>query len=73
LRWTPDGKAIAYIDDASVANIWALPLEGGTPQQLTRFTDGDVQSFAWSRDGTRLAVIRSTTTNDIVLLQGVRE
>jgi Tol biopolymer transport system component len=71
-RWIPGGRAIAYIDTGS-RNIWALPLDGRTPQQLTRFTDGDVQSFAWSRDGTRLAVIRSTTTNDIVLLQGLRE
>jgi Tol biopolymer transport system component len=73
LRWTPDGKAIAYVDDAVAANIWALPREGGAPSQLTQFTEGEIWSFAWSRDGTRLAVIRSTTTHDIVLLQGLRE
>jgi eukaryotic-like serine/threonine-protein kinase len=73
LRWKPDGQALTYIDNTGARNIWSLPLDGGAPGQLTQFTDRYVASFAWSRDGTRLAVIRATTTNDIVLLQGVQE
>ncbi|MET3665126.1 DPP IV N-terminal domain-containing protein [Caulobacter sp. 1776] len=38
--WTPDGKALWYMSDESgTENLWRLPL-GGTPQQVTRFTDG---------------------------------
>jgi len=71
LHWTPDGAAIAYVE-RSGTNIWALPLDGGPPRPLTQFSDssaGAIVRFAWSRDGTRLALLRSTTTEDIVLLR----
>jgi serine/threonine protein kinase/Tol biopolymer transport system component len=65
--WTPDGRGIAY---ASQGNLWLIPLDGGHPRQLTRFTDTRaIGSFAWSRDGKRLAVARVTVTNDIVLFR----
>lgn len=43
--WSPDGKALWYMSDESgTENLWRLPLNGtsggGTPQQVTRFTDG---------------------------------
>jgi hypothetical protein len=48
-------------------------LAGDPPQKLTRFTDNrPIGSFAWSRDGKHLAISRSTVTNDIVLIQGLR-
>jgi hypothetical protein len=38
---------------------------------LTHFTDGrTILDFAWSRDGRRLAIVRATIANDIVLLKG---
>ena len=67
-RWTPDGQSIAYVD-TNGSNIWSQPLDGGPPRQITHFSDRRVKSFAWSRDGKRLAVIRTTTTNDIVLFK----
>jgi eukaryotic-like serine/threonine-protein kinase len=67
--WTPDGRGVAYASDG---NLWVQPLSGGAPHQLTRFTDGrPIRSFAWSRDGQRLALTRSTITNDIVLFEGL--
>jgi hypothetical protein len=48
------------------------PLDGGAPRQLTHFADRTIADFAWSRDGTRLAVARATVTNDIVLFKGLR-
>jgi Tol biopolymer transport system component len=70
LHWTPDGRGVAI---ARAANLWVYPIEGGAPRQLTRFTDPrPIRAFAWSRDGRRLAIARSTTSNDIVLLTGVK-
>jgi len=70
IRWTPDGGGIAH---ASGGNLWVQALDGGAPRQLTRFTDGrPIGSFAWSRDGKRLAVSRSTVSHDIVLFHGLR-
>jgi len=68
VSWAPDG--VAY---ASEGNVWVQPIAGGSPRQLTRFTDKrPIGSFAWSRDGKRLAVTRSTVTNDIVLFRGLK-
>jgi serine/threonine protein kinase len=70
IAWTPDGSGVAYATDG---NIWVQSLAAGPPRQLTRFTDNrPIGSFAWSRDGKRQAISRSTITNDIVLLQGLR-
>jgi Tol biopolymer transport system component len=71
-RWTPDGRAIADILSPGL-NISAVPLDGSSPRQLTHFTDRSIQDFAWSHDGQRLAVARTTTTNDVVLLSGLGE
>jgi len=72
LKWMPDSQAVAYID-RTLSNVWGLPIDGKTPYQLTKFTDGrTITDFAWSRDGKRLAISRSMTTNDIVLFKGLR-
>lgn len=45
---------------------------GHPPRQLTRFTDARrIYAFAWSRDGKRLAIARTSTTDDIVLIKGL--
>jgi Tol biopolymer transport system component len=71
LRWTPDGRGIAYHKDS---NVWIQPLDGSPARQLTHFTDGRaIPDFAWSRDGKRLAIARMSVTNDIVLFRGLKK
>jgi len=69
-RFMPDGRRLAYTDFLGT-NIWIQSFDGGAPRQLTKFTDRTISGFAFSRDGKRLAIARSTTTNDIVLLKGL--
>ena len=75
-RFTTDGRAVAYVD-LSGTNLWALPITGGPPRQITRFTDRPsnnyIANFAWSLDGKRLAIVWATTTNDIVLLKSSKK
>jgi Tol biopolymer transport system component len=72
LRWTPDGRGIAYYDFAT-RNIWIQSLDGSAPRQLTHFTDDrEIGDFAWSHDGNRLAISRVSVTNDIVLFRGLK-
>jgi tricorn protease len=55
-KWSPDGKSIAYISDATGEDeIYMMPQDGnGTPTQLT--TKGDVYkySIAWSPDSKKI-------------------
>ena len=70
-RWTPNGKSIAYID---LHNVWAQPLDGGKPVQLTRFTDPtySIVDYAWSFDGEQLAIALMTKKSDVVAIKGLR-
>jgi Tol biopolymer transport system component len=71
-RWPPDGRELAYVDPADPKNIWVQPIVGGAPHQLTKFTEKDIADFAWSPDGTRLAITRRTRLSDMVLIKGFR-
>jgi hypothetical protein len=72
-RWTPDGKGIAYFDAGQGGNLWVQPLDGSPRRQLTHFSDNrTISDFAWSRNGARLAIARTTTVHDIVLFKGLR-
>jgi serine/threonine protein kinase/Tol biopolymer transport system component len=70
IKWTPDGRALAYLDArGGVYNVWIQPVDGSPPKQLTHFGKGDnVWSFAWSRDGKQLAMARGASVTDVVLI-----
>jgi Tol biopolymer transport system component len=75
LRWTPDGNRIAYRDRLA-RNLWTIPLDGGEPRPLPAFpnaTSDITVGYAWSRDGTRLARLGRTFSDDIVLLRNLSE
>ena len=57
--WSPDGASFTFIDKGDPAwNLARIRPTGGAPERLTRFADGRVTRFAWSPDGTRLAIAR---------------
>ena len=71
VRWTPDEQSVAYIDSpGGVDNIWAQPLDGSPPLQLTSFKAGKIRDFDWSRDGRSLAIARLSETSDVILISG---
>ena len=71
--WTPDGRAITYVlNREGVSNIWAQPLDGGKPRQLTDFKTDRIFAFDWSRDGRELLLARGTIINDVVLITEFR-
>jgi Tol biopolymer transport system component len=76
-QWTPASDGIAFprrLGPDAPPNIWVGSLDGGTPRQLTHFTDPEqIVDFAWSPDGKRLAVLRGTRTSDIVLFKGLKK
>ena len=69
IRWTPDGRALTYVDAKNgFVNIWIQPLAGGEPKQLTDFGGDEIFAFDWSRDGKYLACVRGTWTADLALI-----
>ncbi len=69
VKWTRDGKAIAFLNSpGGVPNIWLQPLEGGDPRPLTDFPSDDIIAFNWNADGSQLAVIRGVETSDVLLI-----
>jgi serine/threonine protein kinase/Tol biopolymer transport system component len=68
VRWTPDGRALAYLDEKDLSSINTQPIDGGPPKQLVDFKPDKIFSFAWARDGKQLALARGTVNFDVVLI-----
>ncbi len=74
MRWTPDGRGLAYIDDrGDESNVLLQRLDGGRPEHLASFHAGDVVAFDWSPDGRHLAYVRVTRSSDVVRLRGFQD
>ena len=73
IRWTPDGRALAYLDDKNLSNISIQTIDGGSTKQLTDFKPGRVFSFAWSPDGKQLAIARGSVNKDVILISNFRD
>jgi Tol biopolymer transport system component len=72
-RWMADGKAFSYYDAKTNTILWQQPIDGSPPRQLMQLTsDGQIDAYAWSRDGKRLAISRSLPSSDIVLFKGLK-
>jgi len=72
VKWTPDSRALSYLDESGGAmNLWVQPLEG-PPRQVTHFTSGGIVHYAWSRDGRWLAVARGSQRARVALIEGIR-
>jgi Tol biopolymer transport system component len=70
VQFTPDRKAVAYSIGASgVDNLWVQPLDGSAGHQITNFKSDQIQSFHWSPDGSKLAVLRVHSESNVVLIQ----
>ncbi|MBV9926342.1 MAG: PD40 domain-containing protein [Acidobacteria bacterium] len=72
--WSPDGRGLDFVATRDgVTNVWRQPLAGGKPRQVTAWkTDAPLYWLAWSFDGKSLAVVRDTSTTDLVLIQNFR-
>ena len=76
LGWTPDGRALTFVLEASgTRNLFMQSLRGGPPVQLTHFDSEplDVAGYAWSNDGKKIAITRSRhNDSDVVMFSGLR-
>jgi len=58
-RWSPDGKALAFVrtpEGEKDGELWILPMTGGEAHRVAKLKGG-VSSPAWSPDGLKLAFL----------------
>ena len=70
VRWTRDGSALVTSGlDENRSNVWRVPLRG-EPTKLTNFHDQIAFCVDISPDGKELALLRSRSQRDAVLITG---
>jgi eukaryotic-like serine/threonine-protein kinase len=71
ISFTPDGKSIVYnVRENGIDNLWEQPLSAGSSfRQLTHFTSERIARFAFSADGSQIAIERAHTESDAILLR----
>jgi Tol biopolymer transport system component/DNA-binding winged helix-turn-helix (wHTH) protein len=70
IRWTPDGKSIAYRDWNE--GIWKQELNGGEPTRFNGLPPEKLYGFGWSRDGKYFAYARGVEIRDVVLISNLK-
>jgi hypothetical protein len=72
IRWTPDGKAIIYKNDAE--GLWRQELDEEEPRKLLfkGFEELSIRQLAWSFDGKNLAYTVGTVTQEIILMENFK-
>ncbi|HYA62633.1 MAG TPA: protein kinase [Candidatus Sulfotelmatobacter sp.] len=69
LSFAPDGKGVVYIvREKGVDNLWLQPLDGGPHRQLTHFKKDGTFRFAFSPDGSKIAMECGALESDAVML-----
>ena len=72
--WTPDGKAVLYVDNrGGIGNIWSQPIDGSPAKQLTFFNTDQIFSFDLAANGKTMALARGNVSNDVVLIVDARQ
>ena len=70
VQWSPDGHWIYYVNyNSGVSNLWKVNVADGSTAAVTNFKSGRVYNFAYTPDGTKLALARGTVESDVVVIR----
>jgi Tol biopolymer transport system component len=73
VRWTADSRSLLYVrNEGGVSNIWAQPVAGGPPKQITRFNSDQIYFFDLLSDGKRLVMDRYTENKHVILIREIK-
>jgi serine/threonine protein kinase/Tol biopolymer transport system component len=69
MSFAPDGKSVVYkVREKGVDNLWEQPLDGSAYKHLTHFTKDKILRFAFSPDGSQIAIEHGESESDVVLI-----
>jgi Tol biopolymer transport system component/predicted Ser/Thr protein kinase len=69
VRFGADGRSLSWtVAVEGGEELWEQG-EGKPPRRLARFEGREIDDFAWSPDGRRLAIVKATQSGDVVLLR----
>ncbi len=74
IRFSADGRAVIYsYREADAENLWQQPIDGSPGHALTHFTSEQIgDSFGFSFDKSKFAVIRGHDDSDVVLIRDAK-
>lgn len=72
-RWTPDGKAVAYVPKQGPDNLYEIEPGQKDPKVVTEFAGGVLMNFIWSNDGKSIYAVRGMINSDLVLIRDLEE
>lgn len=76
IGWSPDSRSVTYLRVGSNSqDLYLRSIEGGSPIRIMHFEEepSSIESYAWSKDGRKIAVRRARFNDtDIVLFTGLR-
>lgn len=67
-RYSPDGRWLAFRRNMSLADLWIMPAEGGTPRPLTRLRR-DIRGWDWLPDSSGLVLSQVSGNASLWLLR----
>jgi Tol biopolymer transport system component len=74
IKFTPDGRGIAFVDIKNgAANIWTVSVDGsGRPRPFTNLTAPGIVTFKWPYEGKELFMLRRESTSDAMMITNSR-
>jgi Tol biopolymer transport system component/DNA-binding winged helix-turn-helix (wHTH) protein len=70
VQWSADGMYLYHVKlDGGVSNVWKIDVGSGQTSPVTQFNTGRIFNFAFSRDGSRIALARGNVESDVLVLR----
>ncbi len=70
-EWAPSDKEFTTASPEHGGEIVSMPIGGAGTTALTKLETGVVKSFVWSRDGSRLYIIKGVSNSDLVMVSTI--
>lgn len=72
-KWTPDAKAITFVDNrGGRRNLWLQPVTGGPAKQVTDYRQDGMYRREWTRDGKQVAIVLGGSRSDVIKITEFR-